>query len=290
MKKIIIFILLLVSISNAKIFNLSVFESKIIGKNIKMLSKELSTSPHIKKMALKKITINKASTDIVASVALSIANKSNFGDKLMATTALPTAVIRQYAKYGDNYLLTMKEFNKKSLALSTQSIKKIKNKFPSMPKINFKNSEDFNNKMVKALQFTGRKGWKVSQQLWKLAKANPKSTVVTSLFAWYITDPKSFFEQKEKLITFIGSTVEEGASDVTKLTFGASSGIADGFMSIAKEKMTLSNIIVFILAIFTFILWKLRSYIKRYFKIKLNNSLEKVTNKSKNTENSEGLL
>ena len=47
MKKIIITILLVSSMSEAKMFDLSVFTKKIIGKNIGKLSKELSTSPHI---------------------------------------------------------------------------------------------------------------------------------------------------------------------------------------------------------------------------------------------------
>lgn len=287
MKKIIIAILLLSSINQAKMFNLSVFNKSIVGKNIGKLSKELTTSPHIQKMVLKDVALKKTSTDVVSSVALAIANKSKFGDELMATTASPTAVIRQYAKYGDNYLVTMKEFNKKSLALSADSIKSLKDKFPSMPKISFKTSKEFNDKMVKTLQFTGKKGWEASQQLAKLAKAHPKSTVVAGLYAWYVTDPNSFFEQKDKLIASVGSTLREVVSDVTKLTLGASSGIADGFMSVVKEKMTLSNIIVLILVFFSFVLWKLRLYIKKYFKIKLENSLEKAT---KNKKNREGLL
>jgi hypothetical protein len=279
--------------SQAKMFDLSVFKQKIVGKNIGKLSKELTDSPHVKKMALKKTTLNKSTVDTVSSVALAIANKSKFGDKLMATTASPTAVMRQYAKYGDNYLVTMKTFNQKSLALSSKSIKSLKDKFPSMPKINFKNSEAFNNKMVKTLQVTGKKGWEVSKQLAKLAKAHPKSTLVAGAYAWYVTDPKSFFEKKEELMVFIGSTLKEGVSDVTKLTLTAGSGIAEGFISTVKEKMTFSNTIVLILAIFSFILWKLRTYIKRYFKVKLENGLEKAKNKSgnrNNTQNNEGLL
>ena len=287
MKKIIIAILLLSSINQAKMFDLSVFKKKIVGRNIGKLSKELTTSSHIKKMVLKDVTLNKTSTDVVSSVALSIANKSKFGDKLMATTTYPTAVIRQYAKYGDNYLVTIKEFSEKSLALSSTGIKNLKDKFPSMPKINFKTSEEFNDKMVKTLQFTGKKGWEASQQLAKLAKAHPKSTVVAGLYAWYVTDPNSFFEQKDKLIASVGSTLEEGVSDVTKLALGASTGIVNGFISIAKEKMTLSNIIVLVFTFFAFVLWKLRSYIKKYFKIKLENGLEKAT---ENRQNSKGLL
>lgn len=279
--------------SQANMFDIVKFNKKIVGKNLGKLSQELTTSPHVKKMALKNITLNKTSTDVVGSVALAIANKSKFGDKLMATTAYPTAVIRQYSKYGDKYLLTMKEFSNRSLALSSTNLKNLKDKFPSMPKINFKNSEAFNNKMVKTLQFTGKKGWEASQQLAKLAKAHPKSTVVVGLYAWYVTDPESFFEQKEKLITFVGLTLEEGMSDITKLTLNSTSGIADGFMTVAKEKMTFSNIMVLILSVFLFILWKLRSYIKKYFKIKLENGLEKAKSKStnrNNTQNNERLL
>ena len=288
MKKIIITILLVSSMCEAKMFDLSVFTKKIIGKNIGKLSKELSTSPHIQKMVLKDVALNKkSSSDVVSFVALAIANKSKFGDKLIATTAYPTDVIRQYAKYGDNYLVTMKEFNKKRLSLTPNSLKSLKDKFPSMPKINFKTSQEFNDKMVKTLRFTGKKGWEASQELAKLAKKYPKSTAVAGLYAWYVTNPNSFFEQKDRLIASVGSTLKEGVSDVTKLTLGASSGIADGFISVVKEKMTLSNIIVLILAFFTFVLWKLRSYIKRYFKIKLENSLEQATKKKKNRE---GLL
>ena len=283
MKKIIMVILLLNSMSQAKMFDLSIFNKKILGKNIGKLSKELEKSPHVKKMVLKDVALNKSSKDVVSSVALAISNKSKFGDKLMATTALPTDVIRQYAKYGDRYLPTIKEFSEKSLALSSKGIKSLKDKFPSMPKINFKTSEEFNNKMVQTLKFTGKKGWEASQQLAKLAKKHPKSTVVAGLYAWYVTDPDSFFEQKDKLISSVGSTLEEGVSDVTKLTLGATGGIADGFMSVAKEKMTLSNVIVLILALFAFLLWKFRSYIKRYFKIKLENSLAKEINNRQNS-------
>jgi hypothetical protein len=296
MKKIIIAILLLNSMGQAKMFDIALFKKKIIGKNIEKLSQELITSPHVKNMALKNVILDKNSVDRVSSVALAIANKSKFGDKLMATTDSATAVIRQYAKYGENYLVTMKEFNQKSLALSSQNIKSLKDKFPSMPKISFKTSEAFNNKMVKTLQVTGKKGWETSQELAKLAKAHPKSTLVAGAYAWYVTDPKSFFEKKEELMAFIGSTLKEGVSDVTKLTLTAGSGIAEGFISTVKEKMTFSNTIVLILAIFSFILWKLRIYIKRYFKIKLENGLEKATRKvikpknTNNTEDSEGLL
>jgi len=293
MKKMIIAILLINSMGQAKMFDLSIFKNKIVGKNVGKLSKELEASPHINKMLLKNVATTKTSNDVVSSVALAIANKSQFADKLMATTAYPTDVIRQYSKYGNQYLLHMKEFGNKTLALSLNSLQSLKNKFPSMPKIEFKTSEAFNDKMIETLRHTGAKGWKVSQSLAKLAQSHPKSTAVVGLYAWYVTDPESFFEQKEALMAFVASTLKEGVSDVTEVMLEASSGIANGFISVVKEKLNISNIIVMVLIFLLFISWKLRSYIKMYFKIKLDKRLDTVTRKSKklnNEEDNEGLL
>ena len=278
----------------AKMFDLSIFKNKIVGKNVGKLSKELEASPHINKMLLKNVATTKTSNDVVSSVALAIANKSQFSDKLMATTAYPTDVIRQYSKYGNQYLLNMKEFGNKTLALSVNSLQSLKNKFPSMPKIEFKTSEAFNDKMIETLRHTGAKGWKVSRSLAKLAQSHPKSTAVVGLYAWYVTDPESFFEQKEVLMAFVASTLKEGVSDVTEVMLEASSGIANGFISVVKEKLNISNIIVMVLIVLLFISWKLRSYIKMYFNIKLNKRLDTAaTRKSKklnNEEDNEGLL
>lgn len=294
MKKMIIAILLINSMGQAKMFDLSIFKNKIVGKNVGKLSKELEASPHINKMLLKNVATTKTSNDVVSSVALAIANKSQFSDKLMATTAYPTDVIRQYSKYGNQYLLNMKEFGNKTLALSVNSLQSLKNKFPSMPKIEFKTSEAFNDKMIETLRHTGAKGWKVSRSLAKLAQSHPKSTAVVGLYAWYVTDPESFFEQKEVLMAFVASTLKEGVSDVTEVMLEASSGIANGFISVVKEKLNISNIIVMVLIVLLFISWKLRSYIKMYFNIKLNKRLDTAaTRKSKklnNEEDNEGLL
>lgn len=291
--KIIMIVLLLSSISYGKFFNKKSFISKLAGKNVGKLAREVKESSMTKKLVLQKISLNSPSIDIVSSVAKNISTKSKFGDALISKTNYPTDVVRQYSIYGNAYIDTLQEFNKKSLSLNKVDIQNFKKKFPSMPKIDFENSQVFNDRMVQTLKHTGKKGWEVSQKIFTLAQKNPKKSGVAILMAWYVADPESFFEQKEKLIASVGSILQEGSSDVTKLALGASSGIADGFISVIKEKMNFGNVMVLLLAFFSFMIWKLRLYIKQYFKIKLENFLKKEKNKSKNIENNknnEGLL
>lgn len=273
MKKLIIISILLSTLSYSKLFDISLFKKKIIGKNITKVAKEIQKSKHIKHMPLKNISIKQTHKNLLSNVASSISKKSKFADKLIAKTAYPTDVIRQYAKYGDSYLQKLQKFNNKTNALSPTNIKQLNNLFPKMPKIDFQNSKIFNDKMVQAFKYTGKKGWEVTETLTQLAKKYPKSTIVTGLYAWYVTDPQSFFEHKDKLIKFAGEVLEEGVSDITQLTFEASSGITTGFISTLKKNMTFSNIltILLILFIFIFIFWKLRLYLKRYIKNKLQN-------------------
>lgn len=289
--KILMMAFLLSSMSYGKLFNEKSFISKLAGKNIGKLAGEIKESSITKKLVLKKIPLNSSSIDIVSVVAKNISKKSKFGDELISKTNHPTDVLRQYGKYGNEYIDTLSEFSKKSLSLNQVDVQSFKKKFPSMPKIDIKNAQVFNDRMVQTLKYTGKNGWKVSQKIFTLAKENPKSSGVAILMAWYVTDPESFFEQKEKLIDFVGSIVEEGASDVTKLTLDASSGIANGLISVAKEKMTFGNILVLFLMFASLVVWKLRVYVKKYFKLKLDNSFQKLKTKSENkSENNEGLL
>ena len=290
MVKIIIAIILVSTISYGKMFDVSKFGAKLAGKNIDKVVKSIKKSNFTKDIPkLKPIKGLKKELSAIASVANKISKKGDFEDKFISKTKYSLSAIQQYARYGDAYFDTMKHFSKKTVDISTSTLKQLKQKFPSMPKINFKSTEAFNDKMVETLKYTGKKGWKASQELFGLAKKYPKSTVVSGMYAWYVTDPESFFEQKEKLLAFLTSTLKEGVSDATKLTLESSSGIADGFMEVAKEKATVSNILILILVFFSFIAWKLRSYIKRFFKIKLENRLEKESDKRKN-QDEEGLL
>jgi len=291
MKKMIMVILLVSSVSYGKSFDVKNFVSKLAGKNVNKLADKVVSSPHTKQMFTKKVSLESPPIDIVTKIAKNISNKSKFGDELISNTDYPSAVIRQYTKFGDAYLSVMRTFNKNSMALKKVDIELVNKKFPSIPNIKFNSSKVFNDKMVQALQYTGKKGWEVSTKLVTFAKNNPKKSTIYVLMAWYATDPDSFFEQKEKLIAFLESTAKEVVSDATKITLGASEGIANGFMSVAKEKMTVSNMFVLFLLFMAFMVWKLRSYIGKYFSIKLENRLEKVKNKSKNIEkNNEGLL
>lgn len=285
--KIILIALLLSSVSYGKLFDVKIFKNKLVGKNVNKLVNEAGESSYTKKLVTQKISLNTPAIDVVSSVAQNISKKSAFGDALISKTDYPVDVLRQYTKYGDRYVDTVGEFSKKSMNLNKVEAHDFKNKFPSMPTINFKTSKEFNDKMVETLKFTGKRGWEVSQGLFALAKKHPKSTAVTALMAWYVADPQSFFEEKEKLMAFVSSTLEEGVSDATQLVLRASSGVANGFMSVVKEKMTVGNMMVLLLLFLSFMVWKLRSYIKRYFKIKLEGFLQKEKKKS---ENNEGLL
>jgi len=284
MKKILIVVVLLNTFSFGKIFDIGVFTKKIVGKNLDKVTKTITMSNFTKNLPdLKLSKALKPEVSVVVAVGSQIARKGDFEDKLISKTLYPTEVIRQYAKYGDTYLKTIKEFSQKAVSLSSNGVKNLKDKFPNMPNVKFKTSQAFNDKFVKTLQYTGRKGWKVSQELMKLSAKYPKSTAVAGLYAWYATDPESFFEQKDKLLAHVASTLQVGVADVTKLTLEASSGITTGFMETVKEKATVSNVIGLFIAFLLFILWKLRSYIKRFFKIKLENGLEKANSSRRNS-------
>jgi hypothetical protein len=283
MKKTVTMILLLSSFSFGQLFNIGIFSRKIVDKNLEKVTKTIAKSNFIKN--LPDLKLSKSLTpevSAVVAVGSQIAKKGDFEDKLISKTLYPTEVIRQYAKYGDSYLKTIKEFSQKAVTLSSNGIKNLKDEFPTLPNIKFKTSQEFNDKFVNTLKYTGKKGWETSQVLIKLSAKYPKSTAVGGLYAWYVSDPESFFEQKENLLVFVESTVEEGTKDVTKVILGASSGVTTGFIETIKEKATVSNIFGIVVASFLFVLWKLRSYIKRFFKIKLDNRLEKEKNRTSN--------
>jgi len=287
MKKIIVVLILISVVSYGKILNIGKLSGKLVGKNIDRVSVLIKKSPYTKNMPQLKLSkaVDPKVLDLV-TVGSKISKKGNFEYKLIDKTDVPLDVIREYAKHGDSFLDTTKEFSKRAVNLPRSTYRKLAQQFDNMPKIEIKSAKIFNDKMIETLKYTGAKGWKASQELYALAKQYPKSTAVTGLIAWYAYDPESFLEQKDKLIAHINATVKESASDATKLTLGVSSGIADGFMSVAKEKLTISNVFILLLALLAFIGWKLRSYIKRYFHIKLENGLEKT--KKNNNKNEEG--
>ncbi len=279
------------------------------AKDIGKLTKQIHKSPYARRMlaakfiksnvadgAVMKVCKMQPQYCVLAKSSLVIARKSKYADELMATTDYPLDVIRFHMRHGDTFLDTMKGFSVGVGKTTSAQLQLLKRKFPNMPQINTLAIKDFNDKMIITLRRTGKKGWEATQELMALAKKYPKSTAVAGLMAWYVTDPESFLEQKDKLIVHIGATVKEGVSDVTKVGLGVSSGVADGFMDVAKEKMTISNLLVLLLAFVAFVLWKLRSYISRYFHIKLENGLvnAKKNNKqklnNKDDDDEEGLL
>ena len=281
--------MLISTISYGKMFDIGKFSKKLAGKNLDKVTKMVKKSNFTKNLPdIKLPKTLRPEVSTLVSVASKISKKGDFEDKLIAKTLHPTDVLRQYAKYGDKYLDTMKHFSKKTVALSASTLKSLKNKFPDMPNVKFKTSQEFNDGFVKALRFTGKKGWKASKELTKLAKKHPKSTLVAGLMAWYATDPAGFLEQKEKLLAYVESTLKAGVTDVTKLTLGASSGVVDGFIETIKEKATVSNILLLIFVFFLFILWKLRSYIKRFIKTKLEQRLDKVEKHHNQLDKEEG--
>jgi len=276
MKKIVITLLLLNTFSFGKMFDIGTFSKKLVGKNLDKVSRTIKKSNFTKN--LPDIILSKSlkpEVSLVIKVANIIAQKGDFEDKFISTTKYPTEVIRQYSKYGDGYLNTIKTFNQKVLSLSADAIKQLKDRFSSMPNVTFKTSQAFNDKFVMTLKYTGKKGWEASQSLMRLAEKHPKSTAVAGLYAWYVSDPESFFEQKSKLIDFVESLLNEATKDSTKIVLGASNGITTGLMEGIKERATLSNVVGLFLALLLLVLWRLRTYIEQFFKIKLENRLQK---------------
>jgi hypothetical protein len=295
MRKIGIVLILLSIVSYGKMTFGAKLATKLAGKNVNTVLKKVSKSPYTKKLPPLKIKGVDPKVSKLVAVGNKISKRGKFEHDLIDKSNVPDDIIREYAKHGDTFLDTVKKFSKKVTTLSKTVFKKIKKQFTSMPDIKIKSTQSFNDKMITTLKYTGKKGWKATQELMALAKKYPKSTVVAGLMAWYVTDPESFFEQKDKLIAQIEATVKEGTSDISKIGLGVTSGIADGFIDVVKEKMTISNLLVLFLAFVAFVLWRLRSYISRYFHIKLENGLvnAKKNNKQKlnnNNDDEEGLL
>ena len=310
MKKLMLMGILVSTLVYGGKFNIVSFTKKLDYSSVKevgQLTKQLHKSPYARRllaakvinsdaavMGVKQVCTKKPEFCLLAKSSLDIARKSKYADELMATTDYPLDVIRFHMRHGDTFLNTMQGFSIGVGKTTSAQLQLLKRKFPNMPQINTVPIKEFNDKMLKTLRYTGKKGWEATQELMTLAKKYPKSTAVAGLMAWYVSDHESFLEQKDKLIAHVGATVKEGVSDATKVTLGVSSGVADGFMDVAKEKMTISNLLVVLLVFIIFILWKLRSYITRYFHIKLENGLAN-TKKDNNKENinrndDEGLL
>ncbi len=295
MKKIIIVLMLVSVVTYGKMsFNTGKFITKVGSKNTDTVIKSIGKSRYIKKLPPLKIKGVDPKVSKLAAVGSKISKRGKFEHDLIDKSKVPLDIIHQYAKHGDTFLDTVKRFSMEAIKLPADAFLKLKKRFTKMPDIKIKSAQSFNDKMIITLRRTGKKGWEATQELMVLAKKYPKSTAVAGLMAWYVTDPESFLEQKDKLIVHIGATVKEGVSDVTKVGLGVSSGVADGFMDVAKEKMTISNLLVLLLAFVAFVLWKLRTYISRYFHIKLENGLANVkkNNKQKlnNNDDEEGLL
>ena len=272
---------------------------RVDAKEIAQLVKQIDKSPYARRKLMAK-TINSTVMDSgvikvckmkpefcpVAKVAVVLARKSKYADELLATTDYPLDVIKYYSRHGDTFLDTMKGFGIGVSKVTAAQVELMRRRFPNMPNIAFHSMKEINDKMLVTLRYTGKKGWEASQKLMALSKKYPKSTAVGALMAWYVADPESFFAQKEKLIDFVSSTLEEGTSDITKLALGATQGIADGFVSTVKEKLTVKNSVVLLLLFFGFILWKFRLLVSERFK-RLSNT-KKDTNRDNN--NDEGLL
>ena len=290
MNKILMSMLLILTISQGK--SITNFLTKIASKNVPNVTKAIKKSHLINKKLPKVKLKSKMPKDMVliAQVAQKISNKGAFEAKLINHTNHPADLLMQYAKYGDDYLNTMKQFSKKVAKITPEAINKLKSKFPTMPKLNIKNG-NFNDKFIVALRYTGKKGWQVSKELAKFAKEHPKTSIVGALYAWYSIDPQGFLEKKDEILNQVEEIIKASSKDATKLTLQSASGVADGVIETIKENVTPRNITVLIGLFILFILWKLRTYIKRFLKIKIENKLSSLEN-SKNTTNQdeEGLL
>ena len=158
MFRMIIVIILIGTFSYAKMFNVVKFSKKLTGKNLYKVTEIVKNSNFTKN--LPNIKLSKAirpEISTLVTVANKIAKRGVFEDKLITTTLHPTDILRQYAKYGDKYLDTMKHFNKRVVHLDISKFKILKEKFHNMPNIKFNTSKEFNDKFVKALRYTGKK-------------------------------------------------------------------------------------------------------------------------------------
>lgn len=194
----------------------------------------------------------------VGAVQKKFVSHSPFAKKILNHVNEPGEVLRQFAKYGDEYpaiaqkvstnitknidkIPTMSSKELKKLGMSKNMTKKLKN-----TSLSFKSEKYISDAFVRTVKRTGKKGYEQFKKIIKWGVKNPKTAAITTAFLWYITDPEGFSESVQWTGQKIGeSTIEIATKPV------------EGFLQGLKEKALGKNlpysIIAVIIALIVFV-------------------------------------
>jgi len=170
----------------------------------------------------------------------------------------PGEVLRQFAKYGDEYpsiaqkvsanitknidsIATMSSKELKNMGMADGMIKKLKNTGP-----NFKSEKYISDAFVHTLKRTGKKGYEQFKKIIKWGIKNPTPAMITASFLWYITDPEGFSESFNVAGQKIGGFVSDAATKPVE-------GLLQGLKEKALGKNLPYSIIAVIIAIIVFV-------------------------------------
>ncbi len=178
-------------------FKIDSFYQKIVTKNPKVLNslnREISTSKVIN--STKEINIKKIAKPIpkIMAVAKIISEKDTFSEKLISNSSKPLLIIRQYSKYGDDYLKTLKNLNQNIRTNREEALKVIDKRFKSKLNIKEINLDNINEKVVDVIERTGKSGLNL---LKKLSKNSGKITL-TAMAITFIAMPEEFLDLLDK--------------------------------------------------------------------------------------------
>ena len=178
-------------------FKINSFYQKIVTKDPKLLNslnREISTSKVIN--STKEINIKKIAKPIpkIMAVAKIISEKDTFSEKLISSSSKPLLIVRQYSKYGDDYLKTLKDLNQNIKSNREEALKVIDKRFKSKLNIKEINLDNINEKVVDLIDRTGKRGLNL---LKKLSKNSGKITL-TAMAITFIAMPEEFLDLLDK--------------------------------------------------------------------------------------------
>jgi len=253
-KTVVFFLLLTVSLlSNYSEAQASRFEfmKKILRQGdtaMKKLAKDVAPSSRkvLLDSDLRKVLPNipaKKITPAIASIATmgkKFTDQGPFATKFINSVPDPGEALRQFSKYGKDYLKTAERVSSTftrhiddMMAISKSSTKARKFPFSKyIPK--FKNPDFVKKKFVEVLKRTGKKGYEITTKIGKWAKKHPKSSLAGVAFAWYMVDPEEFTEALRKSNKTVGEFVAASAGSVME-------GLGQGFLAKVKEMLTIQK-------------------------------------------------
>jgi len=275
MKVLLMITLLLVSVSvHGKLNKLAIKKAlreapqSVIQKTVKDIDK--STIADISRGT----RISRMSSNAKLEVAIkAVAKNGKSGELLLNQGVFET--VKLYSRHGKKFIEVYKITERSILGIPLGTRKEL---VKLIPKQNLATrmfaqakklkDSDIAKRFLTVMKNTGNRGYKLSERIAKYAKDNPKSTAVSALYLWFLSDPTGF----EKALKNSGDNIAKFAAVVT--TTATTTAIAvpldianaggESIINSLKEHVTPFNTILFIFAFLGFVIWKLRGVLNQY--------------------------